>query len=270
MNPALHPEILDGFPDNLKSAPGFEELLEIVSRIYDHPALQLDEHVVGKMTWSSLLFTVCFYRALRGLLLETAKQLGLGMQEDTGVLYAVLELVKGELTDKVRGSNGESSPYGPHYVLMREAAVAAGTRIDDILQFVALVNSGVSVAIACQTVGFSSAVTDYMCYSDESSQDFLGALATIAGREFVLAFTFAKMIKFLPNEERFARYRKFLGDHVWLDRDTTKDTSHGDLMYRVLSQLTSEQSTIVLRTMIRFFTLRLRVYDDCLAPGANL
>jgi hypothetical protein len=264
---------IDSFPKRLRNQPGSAALSTVIESIRNHPALQLEGDVLDRMITLSLLFTICFYRNLRCLGLHAYKELlANGMQVDTTEFGLVMKLVEGELTDTVRSGK---RPSGPHYVLMLEAAKAAGINTSPVERFVDLLNEGEEVDLACEAVGFNTAITDYFSYSDVCCHNYLSSLATIAGREHVLAFTFEVMLAALDGiasksqRRRLKLFRRFLKLHVNLDRDQAKEP-HEQLMGYLLKGLTDQQLEEVVAVMTTFFARRLAVYDICLTSGAIL
>ncbi len=258
--------VLSKVPRNLRDQSGFTDTEKIVRDIYAHPALRFEQDSLTHMIESSLLFTVCFYRNLRSVLFHTVAELAIGMEYDTERLSLVMRLCSGELTDRVRSLDEGLSVYGPHYVWMFRAARAAGISTEPIERFVYLLNDGQVCSEACHAVGFNQAVTEYLDFSTECCKSYHASLATIAGREHVLAETFEIMVGSLPSGGHLDQYREFLAAHVVADRDKPVDP-HADLMTRLVELQSPEDMGQMVVVMYEFFKRRKAVYDTCLTVG---
>lgn len=253
------------FSNKFRSHSQYPELEALVTAINRHEAMKVGRPIVlENMIKASLVFTICFYAnlltVLRGAAARTSPRNPFAVQPDTELLHLVLALAGEELaTDNIETKRGG---YSPHFLPMFEAAEEAGVDVDAVSRFIDLVAGGVNIKEACDAVEFCPALTAYMQYSFECTQSFDDSFATIALRELTLSGNFQVIVDHLPQEERLDRYRKFLTGHIGLDAGD-HEGSHEQLMAAALERV--ELVDRSLAVMIRFYHLRLAVYDACLS-----
>jgi len=234
-------------------------LANLVDSITNHESMLVKKKpILDNMIRASLLFTVCFYGntlSLLHLALERLKQKSpLAVQTNIEFIHLFLDLASGEIATK-NISNKEGT-YSPHYVPMLEAAKKSGVDTKKIEEFVSKIDNK-NLNKLCKELQFSKAVSDYMKYSEKCTQSFEGSFATVSLRELTLSFNFKIIKDHLPKYKRYQKYDNFLSKHIELDQK-----EHRILMKRALEQ--SNNVDELINIMVKFYTLRKKVYDACL------
>ena len=260
---------MKGFPTTFCQHHRFAELRALVSAINSHEAMRMEtSHCRNNITQASLAFTVCFYAnllvAIQGELKRLHGRSPFAVTRRTDLLHLLLALCKEELaTNNIKTLQGGMSP---HFVPMIEAAEAAGVRTAGVEQLILLLSQGISMSEACDRAGFRDSLKQYFLLSEWCTQDWMRSFATIALRELTLADNFQVIADHLPGESCWEKYRLFLTGHICLDAGERADdeVNHGQLMSEALEGV--EDVGGMLDVMIRFYKVRLLVYEDCLQP----
>jgi len=251
------------FPESFKRSKKYVELISLVKKITFHKSMEVKEgYVLDNMIRASLLFTVCFYSNTSSLLYhylgELRKKSPLGVKENTDLLRLFLDLSLGELATK--NIKTEEEFYSPHYLAMKEAAFQAKIDVSKIEEFIKVIKNG-NIFEVGKNLGFSKEVINYLEYSEECSKSFKTSLATVTLRELTLPLNFRIIRDNLPNESKYSKYREFLSKHIELD-----ESEHSSLMKKALEE--QEDVEGLIDVMIKFYTLRKKVYDACLRKEA--
>ncbi len=265
------PNLLDGFPDSFRQHSRFDRLEEVTLKLYNHPAVNLERpEAIDNMVRASLLFTVCFYGnllgCLRGYLSAALPSHPFAVKEDGQFLHLILSLADEELsTDNIPMKRVS---IGPHYVAMLEAAQQAGINTEPVEILVRNARTEhfgaqdgehrANVRSVMVGEGFHTSCTDYMVLSEHCANTYYEALSTVGLRELSLSPAFENLQLKIPNESKYEAYRHFLKAHIELD-----DGKHGPIMKQALSLIPNIGDSI--NTMVKFYQVRLTVYDACLA-----
>jgi hypothetical protein len=268
----------DQFPENFRKHEAFPKLETAVEAVINHPALRLrKQHVIDNMIRASLVFTVCFYGNLIRTLsfyLERKAESPFAVDEDNGMLYLFLQLAIGELATK--NIPTEKGLYSPHYVAMREAAIAAGIdvrKIDDLVRDAHSTRWGEMEGGHTNLIKewekyskVSDAISSYLFMSIQDCNDNRDCFPSIAIRELTLSANFRTLLEYLPVDATYDKYRIFLRAHVELD-----EGEHAALMSKALESIDSDfVLDRAFLTMIDSYKHRKAVYDACLNEASIL
>lgn len=257
----------EGFPQAYRDHPRFAELVELVERIANHPAMHVATETVRRnMIQASLVFTVCFYghlwSAFQFVFGSRERRGPFGVQQDLSLLHLLFELARDELTDKLPGRDYR----GPHYAMLLDGAKQAGIRTEPVEKLAYYFTGPYVISQGCEDIldatTLCQELKNYLDYSHlAATRIFESAMVTLALRELTLAPNFRVIRDHMPDNEKYRATREFFVRHVELDENT-----HRPLMTRFLEIYLSGEAYVpwALDIMIRFYTLRLAVYDRCL------
>jgi len=242
------------FPLNFRRHPSFSELEKLINAISNHRAMRLETPtILENMVNASVFFAGCFARNLFAAEAHARlKQVSNGLTPDNA-LVLLNKLANEELFD-LTFKTGSVLPV-PHYFAIKYAAKEAGLNVTKARKYF-------EQKVPLGSLRLHPALKKYLKFSAYCTGSFVTSFSTIALRELTLAFNFTLILKHLPKAKKWDFVRVFFERHCQLDFDERAvGQSHSDLMIFALSGMKNMGE--ILAIMIKFYELRLAVYDAC-------